>query len=180
MCAKLSLPPRASASDASNLPRSSMVLKMPSAGGQVATDTVAPASANAFAIANPNPPSSATPATSARLPVRSIFNMRGSSRETHGGASDATSAVSDYIATVRDRLMRAGVRAMLHNRALVWMLARGRTTGRDVALDRQVAAILEAQRIGRLPALDSMTPEAARRYAEEGLSPLDLPATPMA
>jgi acetyl esterase len=106
--------------------------------------------------------------------------MRGSSRETHGGASDATSTVSDYIAPVRDRIMRAGVRAMLHNRALVWLLARGRTTGRDVALDRQVAAILEAQRIGRLPALDSMTPEAARRYAEEGLSPLDLEPAAMA
>ena len=37
----------------------------------------APASARAFAIANPKPPSSATPATNARFPVRSIDNMGG-------------------------------------------------------------------------------------------------------
>ncbi len=48
---------------------------MLSAGGHVPTHTVAPASASAFAIAKPNPPSSATPATSARLPVRSIESM---------------------------------------------------------------------------------------------------------
>ena len=49
--------------------------KMPSAGGQVPTQTVAPASASALAMANPKPPSSATPATSARLPVRSMASM---------------------------------------------------------------------------------------------------------
>jgi hypothetical protein len=35
--------------------------------------TFAPASANCFAIANPKPTSSATPATKTRLPVKSIF-----------------------------------------------------------------------------------------------------------
>src|SRR5687767_6937973 len=49
--------------------------KMFSAGGHVATITLAPASASDFAIANPNPPSSATPATSARRPVRSILSI---------------------------------------------------------------------------------------------------------
>src|SRR5439155_9031963 len=48
---------------------------MLSAGGHVATETLAPASASALAIAKPNPPSSATPATSARRPVRSMLSM---------------------------------------------------------------------------------------------------------
>src|ERR1043166_1731459 len=42
------------------------------AGGQVPTHTVPPASARALAIAKPYPPSSATPATRARLPRRSM------------------------------------------------------------------------------------------------------------
>src|SRR5688500_17108272 len=75
MRSKVSLPPPASGNDGSNLPRSSMVLKIPSAGGQVPTHTLAPASARALAMANPKPPSSATPATNARLPRRSMFNM---------------------------------------------------------------------------------------------------------
>ena len=49
---------------------------MLSAGGQVPTQIDAPASAIALAMANPNPPSSATPATSARLPWRSMGSMR--------------------------------------------------------------------------------------------------------
>ena len=60
---------------ASSLPRSSRVLKMPSAGGQVPTQTLAPASASALAMAKPKPPSSATPATNARLPRRSMLIM---------------------------------------------------------------------------------------------------------
>jgi acetyl esterase len=84
------------------------------------------------------------------------------------------------VRVVRERILRAGVRAMLSNRALVWLLARGRASGRDVALDRQLAAVLELYRIGRLPALESMTPEAARRYAEDGLAPLDLDPVGMA
>src|SRR5258708_35025973 len=49
---------------------------MLSAGGQVPTQTLAPASASALAMANPYPASSATPATSARFPVKSIASMR--------------------------------------------------------------------------------------------------------
>ena len=45
------------------------------AGGHVAAKTVAPASASDLAMAKPNPPSSAIPATSARFPVRSIESM---------------------------------------------------------------------------------------------------------
>src|SRR4030088_1498279 len=55
-------------------------MKMLRAGGQVPTDTLAPASARDLAMANPNPASSATPATSARLPARSIFRIWGISR----------------------------------------------------------------------------------------------------
>ena len=48
---------------------------MLSAGGHVPTHTLAPASPSALAIANPKPPSSATPATSARRPFRSMLSM---------------------------------------------------------------------------------------------------------
>src|SRR5258705_3696114 len=70
-----SLPPRASWRDPSILPRSSSLVKMPSAGGQVPTHTVALASASALEIGKPNPPSSETPATNARLPVKSILSI---------------------------------------------------------------------------------------------------------
>src|SRR5437879_13462554 len=48
---------------------------MLSAGGHVPVHTVAPASASALAMANPYPPSSATPATRARLPRRSMLSI---------------------------------------------------------------------------------------------------------
>src|SRR2546425_9116168 len=48
---------------------------MRSVGAQVPTKRVAPASAGALAIAKPNPPSSDTPATKARLPFRSIASI---------------------------------------------------------------------------------------------------------
>ncbi len=60
------------------------------------------------------------------------------------------------------------------------LLGRKRRSGLDRDLDPQVAAVLEAQRLLRLPALDSMEPAHARRFAESGLSPLDVSATPMA
>src|SRR5947208_1819977 len=66
---------------------------MLSAGGQVPTTMLAPASARDFAIANPNPPSSATPATRARLPLRSMLSIRVISQIARGftrGARPAT------------------------------------------------------------------------------------------
>ena len=57
---------------------------MPSAGGHVPTHTAAPASWSAFAIANPRPPSSATPATNARFPDRSMLSMGGPSPKSAG------------------------------------------------------------------------------------------------
>src|SRR6478672_4420674 len=61
--------------DLSIFPRSSRLLKMFNAGGQVPTETEAPASASALAIAKPKPPSSATPATSALRPERSMLSI---------------------------------------------------------------------------------------------------------
>ena len=75
MRSKVIEPPFRSSSDLAILPRSSRFSKMPIAGGQVPTQMLAPASASAFAIANPNPPSSATPATKARFPERSMGSM---------------------------------------------------------------------------------------------------------
>ena len=63
---------------------------------------------------------------------------------------------------------------------LVRAVAHGRQGGVDGALDRQVAAVLEAERLLRLPALDSMAPVAARAFAAAGLSPLDAPPAAMA
>src|SRR2546425_12110072 len=77
--------PADSCNDSSILPRSSSFVKMPRAGGQVPTQIEAPASASALAIAKPKPPSSATPATNARFPVRSIFSIGRS--PAHGRAS---------------------------------------------------------------------------------------------
>lgn len=63
---------------------------------------------------------------------------------------------------------------------LVHLLGRGRRAGADATLDPQVAAALEMARWMRLPALDSLAPIEARRFAEEGLSPLEVAPAPMA
>lgn len=79
---------------------------------------------------------------------------------------------------MKDRLLRGAARVALAGplvRALGWQRQRI-----DPELDPQVAAVLELQRLLRLPALDSMEPERARRFAEEGLSPLDAEPVPMA
>jgi len=75
--------------------------------------------------------------------------------------------------------MRVAAHAAL-NTPLVRLLARGRRSGVDAQLDPQIAAVLELNRLMRLPALDSMEPPQARRFAEEGLSPLDVAPEPMA
>lgn len=78
---------------------------------------------------------------------------------------------------MKDKLFRGAALTAL-SEPIAWLLARRRTGGDDVRLDRQVAAVLELQRLLRLPALDSMEPPRARQFAETGLSPLDvLPAT---
>ncbi|MDQ3337124.1 MAG: alpha/beta hydrolase [Myxococcota bacterium] len=79
---------------------------------------------------------------------------------------------------MKDRLLRGVARAALAE-PLVRLVARRRQRDTDVGLDRQVAAVLELQRLLRLPALDSMEPAAARTFAEDGLSPLDVKPAPM-
>lgn len=71
--------------------------------------------------------------------------------------------------------MRTGALTALRA-PFVGMLGRGRS---EPGLDRQVAAVLELQRLLKLPALDSMEPQRARRFAEAGLSPLDVAPMPM-
>jgi acetyl esterase len=81
---------------------------------------------------------------------------------------------------VRERLMKTAVRTALKRDRVARFIGRKRATGPDAALDRQVAAVLELERMMRYPALDSMTPQRARRYAEAGLSPLELDPVDMA
>lgn len=75
--------------------------------------------------------------------------------------------------------MRVGANAAL-NTPVMRLLARGRSSGADAELDPQIAAVLELNRLMRLPTLDSMEPHRARRFAEDGLSPLDVAPAPMA
>jgi acetyl esterase len=83
------------------------------------------------------------------------------------------------VRAVKDRLLR-GVARIAVNGPIGRRLARGRQQGDDEGLDPQVAAVLALQRLLRLPALDSMDPPAARKFAEAGLSPLDVETVTMA
>lgn len=60
------------------------------------------------------------------------------------------------------------------------LLAKPRQHGAEAGLDRQVAAVLELQRRMKLPPLESLEPVAARRFAESGLSPLEVESEAMA
>ena len=80
--------------------------------------------------------------------------------------------------SMKARFMRGAARLAL-TEPFVRLLARRRQRDSDVTLDRQVAGVLELQRLLRLPALDSMEPVRARHFAENGLSPLDLLDEPM-
>ncbi|MGN6106231.1 MAG: alpha/beta hydrolase [Kofleriaceae bacterium] len=76
---------------------------------------------------------------------------------------------------MKDRLLRGAARLALGT-PIVELLARRRAHG----LDRQVAGVLALQRLLRLPPLDSMDPVAARRFAAEGLSTLEVAPAAMA
>jgi len=80
---------------------------------------------------------------------------------------------------VKDRLFRGAARAALRS-PLGWALARSRRGGIDSDLDRQTAAVLAAQRLLRLPALETMEPARARAFAEAGLSALEVAPVAMA
>src|SRR5216684_3243491 len=101
--------PSESLRDSSIFPRRRRFSKMFSAGGQVPTQMEAPASAIALAMANPNPPSSATPATSARLPERSMGSMRAhiARAALAAGMVDAVAGGSGVIAV--PALLAAGL-----------------------------------------------------------------------
>ena len=71
-------------------------------------------------------------------------------------------------------MLRAGARAALSG-PLVRMLARGS----HERLDQQIAAVLAMQKLLRLPPLETMEPPRARKFAEAGLTPLDVAITPM-
>ena len=76
-------------------------------------------------------------------------------------------------------LFRGAAQTVLRS-PLVGVIARGRQRGVDRDLDRQIAAVLEAQRMLRLPALETMDPVRARAFAATGLSPLEVAPVPMA
>ena len=80
---------------------------------------------------------------------------------------------------MKGRLLR-GLAKLALAEPFVHLLARRRRRDTDVGLDPQVAAVLELQRLMRLPPLESMEPARARMFAEEGLSPLDVAPEPMA
>ncbi|MBL9017515.1 MAG: alpha/beta hydrolase, partial [Myxococcales bacterium] len=75
---------------------------------------------------------------------------------------------------MKDTLLRAAAKAALSG-PLVRVLGRGA----HEALDPQIAAVLALQKLMRLPALETMDPPRARRFAEAGLTPLDVPIAPM-
>jgi acetyl esterase len=74
---------------------------------------------------------------------------------------------------MRERFLRAAARTALGTDWLVKLASRGRNGDGDAALDRQIAAMIEVNRIARLPRLEDMDIEAGRKYAAEGLSPFD-------
>jgi acetyl esterase len=76
---------------------------------------------------------------------------------------------------VKDLLLRGAARVALA-RPLVSMLGAKRRT----SIDPQVAAVLELQRLLRLPRLETMPPARARQFAVDGLSPLDVAPRSMA
>src|SRR5687767_466476 len=83
------------------------------------------------------------------------------------------------VSAVKDLVLRGLLRAVLET-PVVRLVGRNRRQGLDEQLDPQPAAVLELQRMLRYRALESMEPAHARRYAAEGLSPVDIVPAPMA
>lgn len=76
--------------------------------------------------------------------------------------------------------MRTAIRTAMASDWFVRLAGRGRSTGQDRVLDRQVAAALEYARLRRLPPLETMDPVDARAFAEANLGPTEFPPVPMA
>ncbi|HEX5064061.1 MAG TPA: alpha/beta hydrolase [Kofleriaceae bacterium] len=79
-----------------------------------------------------------------------------------------------------NRFRRAAIRAAMKSEWFVRFAGRGRSEGPDEALDRQIAAALEYQRVARLPPLESLDPVAARAFAESNLEATELAPESMA
>lgn len=107
--------------------------------------------------------------------ARNVGGINRAPRPIHVNARNVAA-----VSSMKARLFRGAAQTILGAPPLYHALARGRRNGLDAALDRQLAAVLEAQRLLRMPPLDSMAPVRARAFAEEGLSPLDLAPAPMA
>ncbi|HEU4732590.1 MAG TPA: alpha/beta hydrolase [Kofleriaceae bacterium] len=78
---------------------------------------------------------------------------------------------------MKDWLFRGAALSLLRT-PLARVIARSRQRGVDRDLDREVAAVLAAERLLRLPGLHTMDPPSARTFAETALSPLE--AAPIA
>src|SRR5207244_2578258 len=140
--------------DSSILPRSSRFRKMFRAGGQVPAHTVAPASASALAMAKPYPPSSATPATNARLPFRSMLSIpppknseRGSRNAEQAGAFRSafrvpTSALNEKPRRHRNQL-RVPDECMREDPTQRPLLRGDRVRGAREGVEKLVIQILE-------------------------------------
>lgn len=76
--------------------------------------------------------------------------------------------------------MQVAIHAAMKSDRIVNFVGRKRSTGPDAALDRQVAAALEYQRLARLPALESMEPARARAWTEKQFGVAELAPEPMA
>jgi acetyl esterase len=63
---------------------------------------------------------------------------------------------------------------------IVRLASRARSQGDDTTLDRQVAAVLEYQRVARLPAIESMEPADARAFSESNFEASEIEAEVMA
>ncbi|HET7503870.1 MAG TPA: alpha/beta hydrolase [Kofleriaceae bacterium] len=80
---------------------------------------------------------------------------------------------------MKDWLFRGAALTLLRT-PLARVIAKRRQRGVDRDLDREVAAVLAAQRLLRLPELHTMDPPGARTFAETGLSPLEVAPMAMA
>jgi len=80
---------------------------------------------------------------------------------------------------VLQQLKGAAIRSAMASDWIVRLAGRARAKDIAAGLDPQVAAVLEYQRVARLPALETMTPIAARRFSADSFEPAELPYEPM-
>jgi acetyl esterase len=81
---------------------------------------------------------------------------------------------------VLQQLKGSAIRAAISRDWIVKLASRGRAADIANGLDPQVAAVLEYERLMKLPRLESMDPVRARAYSESNLGPADLDHQSMA